>query len=104
MWPTRSSSRRLPSKVLVPGFFARHSDHVVVSHVGDGEPRRNEMGLRRVALRTFGVNRVEQPVLRELRVEVEADEAALEAVIDGMWKGRRHVGINIWLAAVDEQV
>ena len=58
-------------------------DDVVVRDVGDREARRDEVRRRRIAGRALAVDRVQQPVLRELGVEREADEAALEPVVHG---------------------
>ena len=91
---------RVRGRVLRPPL----GDHVVKVHVGRREAGRDEVGRRRVARRPFGVDCVEQAVLRELRMEIEADEAALEAVVDGERERRRDVGVDGRLLAAFEQI
>ena len=42
--------------------------------IGWREPRRHEVRRRRIPHRTLDMRRVEQPVLRKFRVELETDE------------------------------
>ena len=79
-------------------------DDVVVGHVGRREARRDEVGRRRVAHRALAVHRVEQAVPRELRMEGEADEPALQPVVDGERERRGDVGIHRRLIVAIEQV
>jgi hypothetical protein len=79
-------------------------DDVVVRHVGLRVARRNEIEPRRIAHRALAVHRVEEAVLRELGMEVEADEPALEAVVDRKWKCRRDVGVDRRLVVLVEEI
>ena len=51
-------------------------DDVVVGHVLQSVPGRNEVGLRRIARPVLRMHGVEQAVSRELRMEDERDESA----------------------------
>ena len=78
-------------------------DDVVVRHIGRREPGRNEVGRLRVAWSALGMHRVEQAVRRELRMKGEADEAALQPVVDSERKGGPDVRIHGGLVvAIDE--
>ena len=77
---------------------------VVVVHVRRREPRRDEVRSRGIAHRALGVHRVEQPVPREFRVKVEADEPALQPVVDGKREGGTDVRIHGRLIVAIEEV
>jgi hypothetical protein len=79
-------------------------DDVVVGHIGRRKSWRDEVRRRRIARRALAVHRVEQPVPREFRVEVESDDSALQPVVDSEGEDRTDVGIHRRLAVAIEQV
>ena len=76
-------------------------DHVVMGDVGRREPRRNEVGRLRIAGGTLAVHRVEEAVGRELGMEGEADEPALEPGVDRVREHRPDVGVDGRRGAVE---
>ena len=70
-------------------------DDVVVGHVLQREPGRDEVGRLRIARAALGVHGVEQAVPRELRMKGEPDESALQPVVDRMRKRSRDVRIDL---------
>jgi hypothetical protein len=79
-------------------------EDVVVGHVLQSVPGRNEIGLRRVVRPVLRVHRVEQAVPRELRMKDERDEPAAQPVVDRARKSLRHVRIHLWLIFRIDQV
>ena len=69
-------------------------DDVVVGHILQREARRDEIRRLRIARRLFRVHGVKQPVGGEFGMKDEADEPALEPVVDGVRKclGQRPFG------------
>ncbi|MNC91790.1 hypothetical protein D3C83_81060 [compost metagenome] len=51
-------------------------------HIGRGVSRRNEIELGRIVRGVLAMDGVEQSVLGEVGMQVEADETALEAIVD----------------------
>jgi hypothetical protein len=72
-------------------------DDVVEVHVLHAEADRNEVGGLGIAPAVLGMHGVEQAVGRELGVEGETDEAALQAVVDRHRKDSGEVGIDLRL-------
>ena len=79
-------------------------DHVVVRDVLHRVARRNEVERRRVAHRALAVHGVKEAVLRELGMEVEPDEAALQPVVDRVGKEVREVEVDSGLVVLVEQI
>ena len=105
MCASRSSSRRVPcERVRRRVGRVPLGDHVVIRHVGRRVAGRNEVGLLRIARSALRVHGVEQSVARELGVKGEADESALETVVDRHRKRRGHVGVDARRVAPVEQV
>ena len=63
-----------------------------------------KFGVAGIAHRAFAVHRVEQPVPREFRVEVESDEPALQPVVDREREGGADVRVHGGLVVAIEQV
>ena len=79
-------------------------DDVVVGHVFQREPGRDEVGRLGIAGTALSVHCVEQAVSRELRMKDEADESTLQPVIDGIRKHRCDVCINLKLVVRTDQI
>ena len=72
-------------------------DDVVVGHVLQSVPGRDEVGRRRIARSMLRVHGVEQAVSRELRMKDKRDESAREPVVDAQWKRLRQVRVHVRL-------
>ena len=79
-------------------------DDVVEGHVRFRESRRDEVGARGVPHHALGVGRVEQSVPREVRMEIEADEPAGQAVVDRERERRADIRVDGRLVVAIEQV
>jgi hypothetical protein len=76
-------------------------DDVVIGHVRWAEPRRNEIRRGRIARGTLEVHGVKQTVARELGMEIETDEAALEPRVVRERKHGADIRINGRPIAID---
>ena len=101
------------AKQLAPGAGERvrgrvgrvpFGDHVVIVHVRPCVSGRNEARRRRVAGRALAVHGIEQPVAGKFGMEDEADEPALEPVVDGEREHVGDVGIDRRMVVAVEQV
>ena len=79
-------------------------DDVVVGHVLQSVPGRDEVGLCRIARPALGVNRVELAVARELRMKDKRDKSAREPVVDRKRKRLRHIQVHVRLSLRVDQI
>ena len=79
-------------------------DDVVVGHVLQPEPRRDEVGRLRIARPALRVHGIEQAIARELRMKDKPDESALQPVVDRKRKRFGHIRVHVRLVARVDQV
>ena len=75
-----------------------HED-VVVGHVLQAVPGRDEVGRRGIAGRMLGMRGVEQAVSRELRMKDKRDESGAQPVVDAKRKRVRQIRVRVRLVA-----
>jgi hypothetical protein len=79
-------------------------DDVVVGHILQREAGRDEVGSPGVVRPALGMHGVEQAIAREFGMKREADESALEPVVDGVRKYFGHVHVHVRLVPVVDPV
>ena len=72
-------------------------DDVVVGHVLQPVPGRDEVGRRRIARPMLRMHGVEEAISRELRMKDKCDESATQPVVDRKRKRVRHIRVHVRL-------
>src|SRR6516162_531073 len=77
---------------------------VVISHILQTVPDGNEVRRLGIACADFAMDRIEQTIGSEFRMEDEADEATFQSSVDSEREGCRYVRVKMGLIVGVEQI